>query len=151
MFCLNSIIYSFLLLGAGADDHELSNLKLQKLLYYAQGGYLAKNNGQPLFQELIYAWPHGPVVKEAYDQLKFFGGRSVSPDEYLEQVLQTTTPPALPEAQDGYLRTVYDEYGPYTAWYLRNLTHTEDPWLNTNHLEEITKDAMQHYFSLKMV
>jgi len=40
---------------------NLSNLKLQKLLYYCQGYFLAFN-GEPLFKEEIAAWTCGPVV-----------------------------------------------------------------------------------------
>ncbi len=39
----------------------ISNLKLQKLLYYAQGFHLALYD-EPLFPEAIEAWTHGPVL-----------------------------------------------------------------------------------------
>eukprot|EP00826_Nyctotherus_ovalis_P042107 TRINITY_DN4299_c0_g1_i16.p2 TRINITY_DN4299_c0_g1~~TRINITY_DN4299_c0_g1_i16.p2 ORF type:complete len:120 (+),score=6.22 TRINITY_DN4299_c0_g1_i16:161-520(+) len=47
----------------GAD--EITNLKMQKLLYYAQGTYLALKD-EKLFDEDLVAWTHGPVVKEIY-------------------------------------------------------------------------------------
>lgn len=50
---------------ANAEDAELSNLKLQKLQYYAQGHHLAVY-GQPLFADKIQAWSYGPVVPEVY-------------------------------------------------------------------------------------
>ena len=44
----------------------ISNLKLQKLVYYAQGFALALH-GRPLFRERVEAWTHGaPVVPELY-------------------------------------------------------------------------------------
>ena len=47
------------------DDYEvyegITHLKLQKLLYYAQGVCLAIT-GNTLFNEEIQAWQHGPVV-----------------------------------------------------------------------------------------
>ena len=43
----------------------VTNLKLQKLLYYAQGWYLAFFD-EPLFDERIEAWLHGPVVPPIY-------------------------------------------------------------------------------------
>jgi hypothetical protein len=45
---------------AGDADADLSNLKLQKLLYYAQGHYLART-GTPLFPETIEAGPTVPL------------------------------------------------------------------------------------------
>ena len=47
----------------------ISNMKLQKLLYYAQGYFLAIAN-EPLFHERIYAWTHGPVVPKVYHKYK---------------------------------------------------------------------------------
>lgn len=51
----------------GAD--YISNLKLQKLLYYAQGTFLAITNS-PLFGDAIEAWMHGPVVPSVYHAYK---------------------------------------------------------------------------------
>src|SRR5579864_2329863 len=61
---------------AEAEGDELSNLKLQKLLYYAQGHHMAAH-GRPLFTEPIQAWSHGPVVPEVYHQFKAFGSSSI--------------------------------------------------------------------------
>ena len=47
----------------------ISNLKLQKLVYYVQGFSLAMNN-RPMFEEDIYAWQHGPVVPSLYHNFK---------------------------------------------------------------------------------
>ncbi|WP_208932366.1 Panacea domain-containing protein [[Haemophilus] ducreyi] len=46
----------------------ISNLKIQKLVYYAQGFSLAINN-KPLFSEKIQAWTHGPVTPELYNKM----------------------------------------------------------------------------------
>ena len=56
----------------------ISNLKLQKLLYYCQGTYLAIK-GTPLFEHPIEAWEHGPVVPEVYHQYKEHGSGQYSP------------------------------------------------------------------------
>ena len=47
----------------------ISNLKLQKLLYYAQGSFLAVTDS-PLFDDPIVAWQHGPVVESVYHEYK---------------------------------------------------------------------------------
>ena len=50
---------------ASATDYDggelMSNMKLQKMLYYQQGYHLAAF-GTPLFDEDIEAWMYGPVV-----------------------------------------------------------------------------------------
>lgn len=55
------------------EDELLTHLKLQKLLYYAQGVFLAYTGGNSLFDENIMAWEHGPVVPEVYTQYKPYG------------------------------------------------------------------------------
>ena len=57
-----------------ADD--ISNLKLQKLLYYAQGAVLAIT-GSPLFDDDIVAWEHGPVVPTVYHLYKHNGRNGI--------------------------------------------------------------------------
>jgi uncharacterized phage-associated protein len=62
------------------EEARLSNLKLQKLLYYAQGHYLA-TAGQPLFDDRIQAWSHGPVVPTVYHEYKKFGRDNIVLDD----------------------------------------------------------------------
>ncbi|MFK5281891.1 Panacea domain-containing protein, partial [Lacticaseibacillus paracasei] len=51
------------------EEPDISNLKLLKLLYYAQGTCLALLD-RPLFSETIEAWRHGPVVPSVYQAFK---------------------------------------------------------------------------------
>ena len=63
------------------DVYEgLTHLKIQKLLYFADGIALAVTD-KPLFSEKIYAWPHGPVIKEVYDVLKANGRDEIAFDK----------------------------------------------------------------------
>lgn len=59
-----------------ANDYPISNLKLQKLLYFIQAYFLTQL-GRPCFAEDIEAWDFGPVVPEAYHQYKQFGAGSI--------------------------------------------------------------------------
>lgn len=64
MLTANDIAKYFLALSNNEESGELiSNLKLQKLLHYAQGFYLALYD-QPLFHEPIEAWAHGAVIPD---------------------------------------------------------------------------------------
>ena len=60
-------------------DHGglMTNLRLQKPLYFAQGWHLARF-GQPLFDASIGAWPYGPAVPEAYRAYKEYGREGIS-------------------------------------------------------------------------
>ena len=59
------------------DDVVLTNLSMQKLLYFAYGwimGYTEKK----LFYDRIEAWHYGPVVPSLYHQLKQYGHHQIS-------------------------------------------------------------------------
>lgn len=53
------------------DRYPISNLQLQKILYYIQREFLQQ--GAMAFQEDIEAWQFGPVVPEVYKQYCGFG------------------------------------------------------------------------------
>jgi uncharacterized phage-associated protein len=115
------IIARYFLSIPDEDAGELvSNLKLQKLLYYAQGYYIATHGvGTPLFPEKIYAWKHGPVVKYVYNNYAKFENGS----------LPTGRAPNLPQETVRFLNEIYRVFGRFSAWALRDMTHKEPPWL----------------------
>lgn len=128
------------------DDAEITQLKLQKLLYYAKGLHMRNSDGLPLFPERMEAWAHGPVVVDVYHDVKRYGKLPIDPDEFISDDFDW----------DDYrdverdLIEVWDKYGPYSAWALRNKTHTESPW-KKNFVEgkrglEITDADLKNYF-----
>ena len=64
----------------GEEPEGLTHMRLQKLLYYAQGWHLAAF-GRPLFVGRIEAWKHGPVVKEVYPRFVDRKASPISPDD----------------------------------------------------------------------
>lgn len=118
---------------------NITNLKLQKLVYYAQGFHLAWY-GEPLFREPIEAWAHGPVVRPLYFEYQKYGAKPLpTPPDF--------DPAAIDDQTRELLDEVYQVYGQYSAWGLRNLTHEEAPWRDTPRNETISHDAMRTYFA----
>jgi uncharacterized phage-associated protein len=120
----------------------ISNLKLQKLCYYAQGVGLA-TRGEPMFREPIEAWLHGPVVPALYREFREFGSNAIPPVTDLDVEDYT-------EADRMILDDVFDYYGQYSAWRLREMTHVEAPWksaYDAGPSAVITLDALRDYFS----
>lgn len=74
----------FLALADEEAGDLVSNLKLQKLLYYAQGFHLAMT-GRPLFDEPIQAWMHGPVVPAVYHAFKVYGSGPIPVAEAVDE------------------------------------------------------------------
>lgn len=116
----------------------ISNLKLQKLVYYVQGFSLAMNN-RPMFEEDIYAWQHGPVVPSLYHNFKDNGAFGIpKPVDF-----DVST---IPAEDRELMDEVYDVYGQFSAWKLRNMTHEEAPWKNTPINCVISKGSMKNFF-----
>lgn len=57
------------------EQHAISNLQLQKILYYIQRTYLRNNN--MIFDEDFEAWQFGPVIPEVYNKYCSFGGMPI--------------------------------------------------------------------------
>ena len=134
----------FLLKGDDDDESGIGNLKLQKLLYYAQGFYLALF-GQPLFDSLIEAWRHGPVCPAVYHKYKNNKGNLICAPKDFEPILVFS-----PE-QIEFLDEVYDVFGQFSAWKLRNMTHDEPPWANNEiNTSQISVDEMADYFKTRV-
>ena len=133
----------FLALASEEDGELISNMKLQKLVYYAQGFSLALRD-EPLFAEPIKAWTHGPVVPSLYHEYKQFEGGPVILDGEINWNLYS------PEARE-LLDEVYQVYGQYSASGLRALTHSELPWSETPSGEEIPRSAMKEFFKTQIL
>jgi uncharacterized phage-associated protein len=116
------IVAKWFIAWAEAEDDEISNLKLQKLLYYAQGHHLAERH-RPLFADQIQAWSHGPVVPTVYHAYKDCGRASIE----LPQDDPFTWDEVDGDTAD-LLSQVWNTYGGYSAGRLRNMTHGETPW-----------------------
>jgi uncharacterized phage-associated protein len=123
----------------------ISTWKLQKLAYYAQAWSLVWDEEQPLYPERIEAWANGPVVPELFKQHR--GKFSVS-----EWPLGDWR--KLSEKQRKTVKAVVDYYGRHTGHWLRELTHSEDPWRKARKglpasapsSAEITPESMLLYY-----
>lgn len=140
------------------DSYEvyegLSHLKLQKLLYFAQGVSLAIN-GKPIFDDKILAWTHGPVVRSVYDVFKSYGRNDIDlkiDDDDLMMIEEIENDNEI----SNVLNLVYDNFSIYTAWQLREMTHVVGgPWENTVRTvgmdKEISLNSIQQYFLKEVI
>lgn len=95
----------------------VSNLQLQKILYYLQVYCVRK--GFHLFEEDIYAWQHGPVVPEAYYMFSGYGASKIQ-NVYETQIAESVQANILPIIEK--LRTI-------APWTLVSMTHKPGmPW-----------------------
>ena len=69
-------IAQYIITKCTQDGSPISNLQLQKILYFTQGVCLAKNN-HILFEENIFAWYIGPVVPNVYYRFCGYGASKI--------------------------------------------------------------------------
>ena len=142
MCTANKVARYFLRLQTGDAGDAISNMKLQKLLYYAQGFALAIL-GNPLFPEDFEKWTFGPVLPVVYDKYKEFGSDAIPRPEGAR--LQEYT-----DDERKLLDEVYFTFGQYSAWALSEMSHATPPWQNAEMGKIITKESMKSYFSTQI-
>jgi uncharacterized phage-associated protein len=124
---------------------EMTAMKLQKLVYYAQAWSLVWDE-RALFPERIEAWANGPVCHELYKAHQ--GQFRVAPGAIKGDAGKID--------RDGLetIDAVLQFYGDKTAQWLSDLTHEEAPWRNARSglddgdrgNREITHAAMAEYY-----
>lgn len=101
--------------------HDVSPMKLQKLLFYVQSWYLRLYN-QKLFNDPIERWDYGPVVRDVYNEFRTFG---YSPITKCATDALGFTP--IVQTSDSKTRDlinrVIEVYGQFSAYQLSNMTH----------------------------
>jgi len=131
----------FISLSKNEDNPD--NMKLNKLLFFAQGHSLALLE-KPLFQEKIQAWKFGPIVPNIYHTFKICGKNPIC------DVVGNFSSDVFSQEQIELLFDVAREYDKYTGTYLSNLTHKQGtPWqqtFNGEHDVEIPQELICAYF-----
>lgn len=111
-----------------ANGTEITNKKLQKLVYYVYAWYIALNNEskdnitQIFFPARFEAWVHGAVEPRLYDEYKKYGSGYIPKyNGYL---------PNFTEDELDILNQVLEVYGKYNGNDLESICHQEAPWRN---------------------
>ena len=106
------------------SNRGITNLFLQKILYYikAIGKLLVE---YPIITDECEAWRFGPVFPNIYEKYKNFGKQEIIldlPVDYAKNLLTKEEK----QVTDFVLNT----FGIYNIWFLKDLTHMEEPWLS---------------------
>lgn len=115
----------------GAGDIPITNLALQKLLYFVHGLHLIETK-KPLVTGYFEAWQHGPVHPAAYNAFKAAGKSPISfratrQNPLTGEVLHFS--PISDRSVQERLRRVMLHYGRMTAGNLVEIAHaTGAPW-----------------------
>lgn len=128
---------------ANTKREKLSLMKLQKLIYFAHGWYLAITE-KPLINERVEAWKYGPIIPSIYHEFKRFGNNPItSHATSLDLENCCLFEPHIPK-EDSFVRSlihkIWDVYGGLTATQLSNMTHLpKTPWMQIWGLNGVPK------------
>jgi Uncharacterized phage-associated protein len=116
------------------SKEPMTVMRLQKLVFYAHGIYLAER-GKPLIFDHIQAWKWGPVIPVLYQAFKHFKDREITEQATVVMPSGGTSmvvmPVAPPEASDAVaiLEDTWRLLGRFSAAKLSNATHQPGtPW-----------------------
>lgn len=129
------------LVGDNQEREGVTNLKLQKVLYFAQAYYLAKL-GRALFSDKIEAWEYGPVVPAVYRKYRKYVSNPIILD--LDKDKST-----LSEEDKQNARKIWKTFGGYSARRLVHITHAHVPWKEARHTASkvITEKSLKEYYT----
>ena len=92
---------------ADRDQKDVSNLVLQKLVYFAHGRFLTET-GQPLVSGEFEAWQFGPVHPHVYNAFKQHGSAPIrGRAEIVNPVTSQRRP--IPPIADGAVREMIED------------------------------------------
>lgn len=148
-YSARSIANEFLKRNGG----PMEQMKLQKLVYIANGWNLAINRS-PLVSDRFEAWDGGPVVRTIWNHFKALGF-NIAP-YYLGDRGGKADTADLSSSEVSVLDHVWSKYSQYSGFDLSEMTHQPGtPWSNTyfgqgrNHALS-QSDIQQHFVELAL-
>lgn len=141
------LLYIFYIVQENYEAGDIiSNLKMQKLLYYAQGYFLASYK-TPLFLDRIEAWKYGPVVKSVYDRFAKYERLAIDFKE-----LENYNASIYTKEHLDFLPFIFNKYNSLSAWELVQKTHNEiwKEYFSEYNTNEIPIDKIQEFFIKKL-
>lgn len=116
-------ICNFIVTYCNDRNYSITNLRLQKILYFMQL-YFLDLKGEPCFDGLLEAWDLGPVVPVAYFAYRNNGANEIlsNPNESKKSACSI----ALNDQE--IIKMVLDKVSRYSTWQLVDITHHQMPW-----------------------
>ena len=153
-------ICRFIINYCDEQNYSMSNLKLQKILYFIQAYFLTYTSSkEPCFQEKIEAWTFGPVVPVAYHEYKQFGNTDIpkithyvkyDDNNIWKSKIIEYNDDMISEYDKKIISNLVDEFAKYSTTSLVNITHQQSPWLDVYQYGRnniITNEAIRSYFN----
>lgn len=123
------------------ENRAVSNLRLQKLLYFAQGFFYSCGE-EGCFKDKIEAWDFGPVVPEVYRVYKKYGSCIIIniPKNMIDEIS---------DEHKKMIDMVLDECSDKSTFELVKISKNQTPWMITYRPymdNNIKQDTMRRFF-----
>lgn len=133
------------------NGFDVSNLKLQKLLYFVQAYSLAEFD-EPIFSQKIEAWEYGPVIPEVYQYFKIYGPNPIPENHYFSRIDQSERSSLTSNAKTS-VSEILKQLGSLDAFELVKISHEDgSPWHQVYNAKvsgiEISRQSIKDYYSL---
>lgn len=119
---------------------EISNLKLQKLMYFVEGIYLLINGKEnSLLDEEFQAWDYGPVIPSVYHEFKGNGASSITDTDIIKiREIEGETKITFEEFNKNvikindreFINKIIEQLGKVPPFDLVNVTHAQRAWID---------------------
>jgi len=149
-YSANTIAYAFVQKGI-SEGKYMTQMKLQKMVYFAHGYHLAKY-GEALVKEVFQAWKYGPVIPSIYQSYKLYGSDPIFNTELIaKSVNDFLNPTELSESAKDAIDYTWQLTRKLSANQLSNWTHIDgSPWAKVyNPIEwsiPIDNNSIKEYF-----
>ena len=128
MFYQANTIANYVLYFCDINDIPISNLKLQKILWFLQLDYLVIR-GTPLFVEDFEAWDIGPVVPEVWKTYRIYGGGDI-PCDFSEDSKDFVSIAYISEKDKKEMNVLMVQVMKFTPASLEKIVCEQEPFKN---------------------
>lgn len=118
--------------------HPITNLQLQKFLYYIQGTNLLLT-GKPMFDNDIIAWQYGPVVPDVYYYYSNYNSKEISN--------VSTDGKNFTKYEKKIIKSVVNKLIGVYIWDIVKETHKQKPWIDNERIRnKISTSEIKSWF-----
>ena len=141
------------------NDDLISNLKLQKVLYFIQAKFLT-DIGYPCFKEEIEAWSMGVVIPSVYNEYKRYGAGCILPVKeffvYSDDIFECKYVKYSDDVIDDYdkkaINEIINKCANYSDFQLTSITRNQTPYIKAYYTFKslrrkiVSKDDIYDFF-----
>ncbi len=125
---------------------SITNLRLQKILYFVQAQFISNNNSLCFIEE-FECWTYGPVIPSVYSYFRFFGTLNIEINDFIHGDIENIE---FSEEDKMLVDSIISKTKNMSTDQLIEITHLQDPWKMNYNPEQnmiIPNEDMLEYFS----